>query len=74
MTLLHTGQVHVGACSCNWRKEEASKHWLWVQMVDRQGTLMRSVDRGHFSDMTVEVATMSASCALLITSVRQLQL
>ena len=67
MILLQTGQVQVGACSCSWRKDEASKHWLWVQTVDRQGIWIRSVDRGHFSDMTVEVATMSASCALLIT-------
>jgi hypothetical protein len=66
--LLHTGQVQVGACSCNWRKDDASKHWLCVQLMDLQGISMRRVDRGHFSDMTVEVATMSASCARLRTN------
>lgn len=60
----------MGACSCSWRKEEASKHWLWVQTVDRQGIWIRSVDKGHFSDMTVEVATISASWALLITVIK----
>lgn len=29
---------------------------------------MRSVDSGHFSDMIVEVATMSVSSALLFTT------
>lgn len=30
---------------------------------------MRRVDSGHFNDMTVEVATMSASCARLRTGI-----
>lgn len=67
MLLLQTGHDHVGACSCNWRNEKASKHWLCVQSVVRQGTFIRRVDKGHFSDMTLEVATISESCALLFT-------
>jgi hypothetical protein len=69
VALLQTGQVQVGACSCNWRNDVASKHWLWVQIVDRHGTDIRSVDKGHFNDITVDVATMSASSALLLTVV-----
>ncbi len=36
-------------------------------MVDRHGIWIRRVDKGHFRDITVEVATISASCALLDT-------
>lgn len=66
--LLHTGHVHVGACSCSCKNDEASKHWLWVQTMERHGTSIRNVDNGHFRDMTVEVATISVSCALLLTT------
>lgn len=67
VVLLQIGQVHVGACSWSWRKDAASKHRLWVQSIVRQGTVMRSVDRGHFKDITLDVATMSVSSALLFT-------
>ena len=60
-TLLQTGQVQVGACSCNWRNEEASKHWLWVHIVERHATSIRKVDNGHFKDMMEDVATISVS-------------
>lgn len=59
--LLHTGQVHVGACSWSCRKERASKHWLCVQTFDLQGIEILNVDKGHFSDMIDEVATISGS-------------
>lgn len=36
--LEHTGQVHVGACFCSSKKDDASKHWLCVQTTERQGT------------------------------------
>lgn len=65
--LEHTGHVQVGACFCNSRNEDASKHWLCVQTIERQGTCMRRVDRGHLSDMTLDVATMSESFARFCT-------
>ena len=57
----------MGACSCNCRKERASKHWLCKQIVERQGTEIRNVDKGHFKDMIDEVATISVSCAFETT-------
>lgn len=40
-----------------------------MQTVDRVGSSIRKVERGHFRDMTVEVATMSGSCDLATTEV-----
>ena len=37
-------------------------------MEERHGKLIRRVESGHFSDMTVEVVMTSGSRALLITS------
>lgn len=45
----------------------ASKHWLWLQTVDRQGIAIRNVDTGSFSDITVDSKTMSGSSAFLST-------
>ena len=67
MALEQIGQDQVGACSCNCKKDDASKQRLWVQISERQGPWIRSVDRGHFNDITLEVATMSESSALLLT-------
>ena len=50
-------------------KDKASKHWLCEQIVDRHGTLILSVDRGHFNDIVVDVASTSLSCALLRTEI-----
>lgn len=66
--LLHIGQSHVGPCSWSWRYDVASKHCTCRQDIDRQGRSIRSVDRGHFSDNTVAVATMSVSRDLLSTT------
>ena len=57
----------MGACSCSCRKDEPSKHWLCVHVRVRQGTSIRSVERGHFNDMTLDVATISESSALSLT-------
>jgi hypothetical protein len=65
--LEQTGHVHVGACFCNSKNDDASKHWLCVQTIDRQGTWIRRVDNGHFNDMTLDVATMSESWARFFT-------
>ena len=61
------GHSQVGPCSCNWRYDVASKHWLCRQDTDRHGREILSVDRGHLSDKTEAVVTMSASRALLST-------
>ena len=66
-TLLHVGHDHCGACSCNCKKLSASKHWLWLHIVDRQGKAIRIAESGHLRDITEEVATMSGSLALAIT-------
>ena len=65
--LLHIGQSHVGPCSCSWRYDVASKHWTCRQAIDRQGRSILNVDRGHLSDKTVAVVTISASRDLLTT-------
>ena len=65
---VQTGHCQVGACSCNCRKDVASKHWLWLQTLERQGTSIRKVDRGHFNDMMDDVATISLSSARLLTA------
>ena len=67
--LLQMGHCQVGACSCNWRNDNASKHWLCVHTVERHGTLIRSVDRGHFKDIIEDVATISLSFPLSITKI-----
>lgn len=41
-------------------------------MTDRHGTSIRTVDKGHFNDITLEVVTMSASSALLLTNKGQI--
>lgn len=38
--------------------------------TERQGTSILRVERGHFNDITVDVATISASSALLFTIFR----
>jgi hypothetical protein len=65
--LEHTGQVHVGACFCSSKKDDASKHWLCVQTMERQGTWILSVESGHLSDMILDVATISVSSARFFT-------
>lgn len=70
--LLQMGHCQVGACSCSWRNDNASKHWLCVHTVERHGTLIRSVDRGHFKDIIEDVATISLSFPLLITEIEYL--
>ena len=67
-SLLQTGHVQVGACSCSWRNEVASKHWLCVHTEERHGVLIRRVESGHFRDIIDDVATISASSALLDTA------
>ena len=67
MVFEQIGHDQVSPCSCSCRNEVASKHWLCVQTVDRQGSCRRKADKGHLRDMTVDVATRSESCALLIT-------
>lgn len=37
-------------------------------MEERHGISIRNVDKGHFKDMILEVATRSLSSALLITT------
>lgn len=59
--LLQIGHCHVGACSWSCRKVKASKHALWVQEVERHGVLILEIERGHFSVITEDVVSMSAS-------------
>lgn len=57
----------MGPCSCNWRYDVASKHWLCLHAIERHGKSIRNVDSGHLSDKTEAVVTISASRALLTT-------
>lgn len=57
----------MGACSCNNKKDSASKQRLWVQIAERQGVRMRLAEMGQWRDITVEVVSMSGSSALLRT-------
>lgn len=66
--LLQIGHIHVGACSCNCRNDSASKHWLCVHTVERQGMLMRRVEMGSLSDMTLEPTSISGSAAFALIS------
>jgi hypothetical protein len=68
---LHIGHVHCGACSCNIRYDAASKHWLCAHDIERQGVAILIADNGHLSDRTEDVAWISLSSALLVTTVRQ---
>lgn len=68
---LHIGQVHCGACSCNIRYDAASKHWLCAHDIERQGVTILVADNGHLSDSTEDVAWISLSSALLVTTGRQ---
>lgn len=67
IALLQIGHCHVGACSWSCRKVKASKHALWVQEDERHGVLIREIERGHFSDITEDVVSMSASALFWIT-------
>jgi len=70
MVLLQMGHIHVGACSCNCRKDLASKHWLCEQIVERMGIDILTVETGSFKDMTLEPTTISGSLAFLCTELR----
>lgn len=61
IALLQIGHCHVGACSWSCRKVKASKHALWMQEVERHGVLIREIERGHFSVITEDVVSISAS-------------
>lgn len=67
IALLQIGHCHVGACSWSCRNVKASKHALWVQEIERHGLLIREIERGHFSVITEDVVSMSASAAFWIT-------
>lgn len=67
IALLQIGHCHVGACSWSCRNVKASKHELWVQEIERHGLLIREIERGHFSVITEDVVSMSASAAFWIT-------
>lgn len=65
--LLQMGHVHVGACSCNCKKDSASKHRVWLHTVPRHGTVILSVDTGSFRDNVIDSTSMSGSWAFLFT-------
>ncbi len=44
------GHVQVGACCCSSRYADASKHWLCVHPVARQGVRIRVICNGSFRD------------------------
>lgn len=67
IALLQIGHCHVGACSWSCRNVKASKHALWVQEIERHGLLIREIERGHFSVITEDVVSMSASALFWIT-------
>jgi hypothetical protein len=46
----------------------ASKHWVCLHAVERQGRFILTVDSGHLRDMTMEMVFRLSSAAFIRTA------